>query len=275
VTGFGDRIAAAVVARESQLLLGLDPPAAVAAEGRLASWCGALIDAAGPACVGVKLQLACFERGGAAGWQAFEAVAARAAADGLIVIADAKRGDVNVSAAAYADAFLRAPIDAMTVNPMLGADALAPMLRTATEGGRGLFALVRTSNPGAADLQDLRLADGRAWHVAVAEMVATLGAPSVGASGLSSLGAVVGATVPERVSALRDAMPHQVLLMPGVGAQGGSVGQLGPAFGGRAAGVLVPVSRSIATADDPATAAAGLRRDLWAAWRAVAPSSTP
>lgn len=272
MSGFGDRLAAAVAARRSQLVLGLDPPADVAARDDLEPWCADLIRRAGPECVGVKLQLACFERAGAAGWRAYEEVAELAAAEGLLVIADAKRGDVDVSARAYADAFLRAPVDALTVNPMLGGDAMAPFLEVATDGGRGLFALVRTSNPGAADLEDLPLADGRPWHMAVAERVAAWGAPSVGQTGLSALGAVVGATVPQRLAALRAAMPDQPLLVPGVGAQGGRADALGPAFGGRAAGALVPVSRGIAAASDPAAAAAELRTALWATWEAVAPA---
>lgn len=266
MTGFGDRLTSAVAARRSQLMLGLDPPAEVARAGELEPWCAALVRRAGPACVGVKLQLACFERAGAEGWRAFEAVAETAAEAGLLVVADAKRGDVDVSAAAYADAFLRSPIDALTVSPMLGEDALAPMLAAAVEGGRGLFALVRTSNPGAADLQDLPLADGRPWHMALARLVSDWGASSVGAAGLSSLGAVVGATVPERLAELRRAMPHQPLLVPGVGAQGGRAEDLGGAFGGRAAGALVPVSRGIAGADDPAAAAEALREALWGVW---------
>lgn len=247
-------------------MLGLDPPAAVAAEGRLVGWCEALVAAAGDACAGVKLQLACFERAGAEGWAAYERVAATAAREGLIVLADAKRGDVDVSAAAYADAFLRPPVDAMTVSAALGRDSLAPMLAAAAERDAGLFALVRTSNPGAADLQDLVLADGRPWHMAVAALVAELGAPSVGQAGLSALGAVVGATEPGRIAALRAAMPDQVLLVPGVGAQGGRAEALGAAFGGRAAGALVPVSRGIAAAGDPARAASELRDALWRTW---------
>ena len=160
------------------------------AEGARA-FCRRAIAAAGPACVAAKLQLASFERFGTAGWEAFERVAAAAADAGLLVIADAKRGDVDVTSRAYAEAFLRPPIDAMTVNPVLGGDALAPFLEAATAGGRGLFALVRTSNPGAAELQDLPLASGGLWHEEVARRVAGWGAASVDRSGLSALGAVV------------------------------------------------------------------------------------
>lgn len=266
VTGFGDRLEQAVRRRQSQVVLGLDPdPSRVpgGAEGARA-FCRRAIAAAGPACVAAKLQLASFERFGAAGWEAFERVAAAAADAGLLVIADAKRGDVDVTARAYAEAFLREPIDALTVNPMLGGDSLAPFLEAAVAGGRGLFALVRTSNPGAADLQDLPLAAGGLWHEEVARRVAAWGAPSVGAAGISSLGAVVGATVPERMQALRALMPHQAFLIPGVGAQGGRPEDLGPAFAGRPAGALVSASRSIIFAESPRRAAEELRAALWA-----------
>ncbi|HMN99410.1 MAG TPA: orotidine-5'-phosphate decarboxylase [Miltoncostaeaceae bacterium] len=263
--GFGERLAAAVEARASQVVLGLDPdPRRVpgGAEGARA-FCRRAIAAAGPACVAVKLQLATFERFGTAGWEAFERVAAAGAEAGLLVIADAKRGDVDVTSRAYADAFLRPPIDALTINPSLGGDAVAPFIEAASAGSRGLFALVRTSNPGAADLQDLPLAGGGLWHEAVARRVAEWGAPSVDASGLSCLGAVVGATVPERIVGLRALMPHQPLLIPGVGAQGGRPEDLAGAFGGRRAGALVAASRSIIFAESPRHAAEDLRETLW------------
>jgi orotidine-5'-phosphate decarboxylase len=271
VTGFGERLAAAVAARESQIVLGLDPDPAHVPGGAAGAerFCREVIGAAGSRCVAAKPQLACFERFGADGWRAFEAVAAAARDAGLLVIADAKRGDIDATARAYAEAFLRDPIDALTVNPMLGGDAMAPFVDAAVAGGRGLFVLVRTSNPGAADLQDLTLADGRPWHEAVAECVAAWGAPSVGSAGLSAVGAVVGATVPQRIAALRALMPHQVLLLPGVGAQGGRPEDLGPAFGGRAAGALVSASRSIIYAADPAAAAGELRETVWNAWRSA------
>ncbi len=274
VDGFGARLTAAVEARGSQVVLGLDPdPARVpgGAEGARA-FCRRAIAAAGPACVAAKLQLATFERFGTAGWDAFERVAAAAAEAGLLVIADAKRGDVGVTSQAYADAFLRAPIDALTVNPMLGGDAMAPFVEAASAGGRGLFALVRTSNPGAAELQDLPLADGGLWHEAVARKVAEWGAPGVDGSGISNVGAVVGATVPERLAALRALMPAQPFLIPGVGAQGGQPEDLGPAFAGRAAGALVSASRSIIFAESPRRAAEDLRRRLWAAYEGGDPA---
>ncbi|MGD9570262.1 MAG: orotidine-5'-phosphate decarboxylase [Thermoleophilia bacterium] len=275
--GFGARLTAAVEARGSQVVLGLDPdPARVpgGAEGARA-FCRRAIAAAGPACVAAKLQLATFERFGTAGWDAFERVAAAASEAGLLVIADAKRGDVGVTSQAYADAFLRTPIDALTVNPMLGGDAMAPFVEAAGAGGRGLFALVRTSNPGAAELQDLPLAGGGLWHEAVARKVADWGAPGVDASGISNVGAVVGATVPERMVALRALMPDQPFLIPGVGAQGGRPEDLGPAFGGRPAGALVSASRSIIFAESPRRAAEDLRSRLWAAYEGGDPGEPP
>lgn len=258
---FGDRLTQAVLERESQLVLGLDPP--LIPDGEVAPWCGALIDAAGAQCVAAKIQLACFERLGPPGWAALYEVASLAADAGLLVIADGKRGDVPVSATAYAEALIRRPFDALTVNPTLGEDALAPLIDAAASSGRGLFALVRTSNPGAADLQDVELGDGRPWHLALAELVGKWGSSSVGASGLSALGAVVGATVPEYARPIRGAMPSQSLLMPGVGTQGGRIDDLVGLFGGHPAGVLVPVSRGISQADDPAEAAATMRTALW------------
>lgn len=271
--GFGDRLAAAVAARRSQVVLGLDPDPARVGEGATAAReaCLRLVERAGPSCVAAKLQLAWFERLGAPGWEAFERAAAAASEAGLLVIADAKRGDVQPSSRAYADAFLRPPIDAMTVSPLLGSDAMEPFLARVA-AGRGLFLLVRTSNPGAVELQDLPLAQGGLWHEAAARRTAEWGAASVGASGLSAVGAVVGATVPARLGALRALMPHQPLLLPGVGAQGGRAEDVVPAFGGRAAGALVAASRSIAAADDPGAAARRLREAAWAAWERAAPA---
>jgi orotidine-5'-phosphate decarboxylase len=264
--GFGDRLARAVAARESQVVLGLDPDPARIGEGAAAAseFCTRVIMAAGPACVAVKPQLAWFERLGSAGWDALERVATLAADQGLLVIADAKRGDVEVTSRAYAHALVRAPFDAVTVNPLLGTDAVTPFLEAARATGRGLFVLVRTSNPGAADLQDLRLADGSSWHEAVARLVAGWGAAGVGPGGISDVGAVVGATAPEHLAALRELMPNQPFLIPGVGAQGGRPEDLGAAFAGMRAAAIVAASRSILYAEDPRAAAESLRAQLWA-----------
>lgn len=233
-----------------------------------------MIDAAGEACVAVKPQIACFERLGVPGWQALAATVEHARSAGLLVLADAKRGDIDISARRYAEAFLAAgglQADALTVNPYLGADSLEPFVAAAGAAGAGLFVLVRTSNPGAADLQDLELAGGgRVWERA-AQLVDRLGEPGP-RSGLSAVGAVVGATAPEHLARARELMPTAVFLLPGIGAQGGRVEDVAPAFApGRAAG-LVTSSRSIVFAyerdgGEPAAAArAEAERLRTAAW---------
>jgi orotidine-5'-phosphate decarboxylase len=232
--------------------------------------------------VAVKPQLACFERLGADGWRALEATVAAARENGLLVLADGKRGDVPVTARAYAQALVgETPTpwgavaglgaDAFTANPLLGRDSLEPLLEAADAAGAGCFLLVRTSNPGAADVQDLA-AGGAPVHEALARMAAELGAEHVGECGLSSVGAVTGATRPELLERLRDLMPQAIFLLPGVGAQGGSVEDLAAAFRPHPAGGLVTASRSIVNAagegEDPAGAAAAaaerLRATAWA-----------
>ena len=237
--------------------------------------CGQVIDAAGAACVAVKLQLACFERLGAPGWRALEDVAGIARGEGLLVIADGKRGDVPVTARVYGQALVGEgglQADAFTANPLLGRDALEPLADAAAAAGAGCFVLVRTSNPGAADFQDALVAD-RPLHERLAELVDELGASSVGESGLSSLGAVVGATAPELLERLRELMPRAVFLLPGVGAQGGRIEDLAPAFAPHPAAGLATVSRGIVDAHgerggEPAGAAAAAAEELReASWR--------
>jgi len=271
-------VADAVAGRESQVVLGLDPdparlwpgalrtapadgPAARRAAAAVAAHCRALIDAAGPACVAAKPQLACFERLGAPGWAALQAVIDHARAAGLIVLADAKRGDIAVSAVAYGQALVGATptpfgdveglrADAFTASPYLGIDTLEVLLEAARAARAGMFVLVRTSNPGAADVEDAPLATGGPLWERVAAIVADLGRPGAGAAGLADVGAVVGATVPEHVARMRELMPATIFLLPGIGAQGGRVEDLAPAFApGRAAG-LITASRSIATAHE-------------------------
>jgi orotidine-5'-phosphate decarboxylase len=190
----------------------------------------------------VKAQLACFERLGAPGWAALTEVIAHARAAGLLVIADGKRGDVPITAAIYGEAMRALAADAFTVNPLLGVDALEPLLA----GGTGVFVLVRTSNQGAADVLDLQLAGGGTLWEHLAEIVDRLGKP--GAGGLADVGAVVGATAPEHLARARELMPHAIFLLPGVGAQGGRVEDLAPAFTPGPAGGLVSASRSIVEA---------------------------
>lgn len=257
-------------------------PSRLAGEA-VAAQCAAAIAAAGPACVAIKPQLACFERLGAHGWAALERTVAAARAAGLLVLADGKRGDVPVSARAYAQAMLGGVdgpfgrtgglgADAFTANPLLGRDSLEPLVEGAREAGAGVFCLVRTSNPGAADVQDLAVG-GAPLHERLAALVDGLGQSHVGACGLSAVGAVTGATRPDLLARLRDLMPRAIFLLPGVGAQGGSVEDLAAAFRPHPAAGLVTASRSIVDAHaarggDPAAAAReaadGLRETAWA-----------
>ena len=298
---FPDRLAALVEERRSQVVLGLDPdPAALwpgvlpadAAEApageraaltaaAVAEHCRLAIAAAGESCVAVKPQLACFERLGAPGWEALVAVRDAAREHGLLVLADGKRGDVPQTARAYAQAlvgetpgpFGAVPglgADAFTANPLLGRDALEPLTDAAAGAGAGCFVLVRTSNPGAAEVQDVP--EGDPLRDRLARLVAELGGEP-GPSGLTHVGAVTGATRPDLLEHLRALMPHTVFLLPGVGAQGGRAEDVAAAFATHPAGGLIAASRSIvdahrAAGGDPAQAAAAaaesLRASAWA-----------
>ena len=259
-----------------------DAPVAELTARAVARHCQAAIDAAGPACVAVKPQLACFERLGAPGWAALAEVRETARSRGLLVIADGKRGDVPVTAAAYGQALVGATpgpygevsglgVDAFTANPLLGRDSLEPLVDAASSAGAGCFVLVSTSNPGASDLQDLPAGHGP-LHERVAALVDSLGAGEIAECGLSLVGAVAGATRPERLARLRALMPRAIFLLPGVGAQGGSAAGLDPAFAPHPAAGLVTASRSIVNAHrergggpEAAAAAAAeeLRADTW------------
>jgi orotidine-5'-phosphate decarboxylase len=218
----------------------------------------------------VKPQLACFERLGAPGWAVLERTVAAARDAGLLVVADGKRGDVPHTAAVYADAlFGRLGADAVTVNPLLGVDALEPWVTAAAASGGAVFCLVRTSNPGASDLLDLD-SGGAPLHERIAGIVAERAPRLAGKGGLSGMGAVVGATEPAHLGRLRELMPDSIFLIPGVGAQGGRADDLGPAFAADPASVLVPASRSIAGAENPAAAAETLRGEVWASSQSAA-----
>ena len=292
-TLFGDRLADAVERKRSQLLVGLDPrpdllpvelvgdvqfDRAAAADG-CARFCRGILDAVAPHVVGVKPQLAFFEALGSDGIRAFEEVCAYARAAGLVVLADAKRGDIGSTSRAYAAAYVEPrgdepPLaDAITVNPYLGRDSLEPFLRACRRHGAGLFCLVKTSNEGGADVQDLVLTDGHpVWHH-VALLVHELGEELVGERGLSAVGAVVGATHPRAVAEARRLLPQAVLLLPGVGAQGATPADLARAFTSGPASALVNASRSVIYAfrngqEDwrgaASAEAARLRREVWA-----------
>ncbi len=262
---------------------GVLPPAEAAGRAILAH-CRALIDATAHACVAVKLQLARFEVLGAVGWTVLGAVAEHARLLGLLVIADGKRGDIDVTAQAYASALIGGidtpfgrvdglGADLVTVNPLMGRDAVEPFVTSAREAGAGVLVLVRTSNPGAADIEDLALRDSATVWERIAAMVDELGRQGIGSAGLSDVGAVVGATEPRHLARARELMGSATFLLPGVGAQGGRVEDLAPAFAPGRAGGLITASRSIAgahrtTGGEPAAAARAeaerLREAAWA-----------
>jgi orotidine-5'-phosphate decarboxylase len=291
-TLFADRLAAAVERKRSQLLAGLDPrpeqfPLELRGEAALGPaqaaaactrFCCGVIDAVAPYVVGVKPQIAFFEAFGSHGIKSFEDVCAYARAAELMVLVDAKRGDIGSTARAYASAYLEprngdAPVgDAMTVHTYLGRESLEPFLKIARRNGAGIFCVLKTSNAGG-DVQDLTLSDGRPlWHQ-IAELVASWGEDLVGDCGLSSVGAVVGATHPREVGEARRLLPQAPILLPGVGAQGGTPADVARAFTSGPASALVSVSRSLIYAFrssdlDWRTAtgaeAARLQREVWA-----------
>jgi orotidine-5'-phosphate decarboxylase len=290
---FADRLAEAVERKRSQLLVGLDPrpdllPVELAgaahqsrpsAADACARFCCGIIDGVAPHVVGVKPQLAFFEALGADGMRALEDVCAYARSAGLVVLADAKRADIGSTSRAYATAYLEAQgdraalADAMTVNPYLGRDSLEPFVASCRRHGGGIFCIVKTSNEGGADVQDLVLSDGRPLWQHVARLVHELGEELVGDRGLSSVGAVIGATHPRAVAEARRLLPQAILLLPGVGAQGATPADLARAFTSGPASALVNASRSVIYAfrtgqEDWRTAAAleaaRLRREVWA-----------
>lgn len=252
---FADRLFSAIKAKGAPVCVGIDPVldrlpepirdatphAAVAFQG----WGLRLLEAVAPHTPAVKFQSACFERYGSQGVAALEALCEFACELGLIVILDAKRGDIGISAEHYAVGLLAGPVDALTVAPYMGPDTIQPFADRAAEQGKGIFVLVRTSNPGSDALQNLPLHDGRLVGEAVADMVAELGESSVGKSNYSSVGAVVGATKPAEIANLRGRMEQQVFLVPGYGAQGGSAADVKACFDRNGRGAIITASRSV------------------------------
>jgi orotidine-5'-phosphate decarboxylase len=277
---FADRLVEAVTRKQTQLVVGLDPRldllpmelrgeavlGRAAAASSVARFCKGVVDAVAPYVAAVKPQSAFFEALGSDGFRALEEVCDYARSAGLLVLLDAKRGDIGSTSRAYAAAFLEprdggAPLaDAITASPYLGLDSVEPFLAACRRDGAGVFFLVRTSNAGATDVQDLALSDGRPlWHH-VAELVSEWGAPMVGTAGISSVGAVVGATHPRAVSEARRLLPHSPMLLPGIGAQGATPADVARAFTAGPASALVTASRSVIFA----------YRDTEADWRTAA-----
>ena len=254
-TNFADRLIDAVAARRCPACVGLDPtldrlpPSCGTGLPAIETFCHGVLDAVADVVPVVKLQSAYFERFGGDGVSLYFRLIARARTLGLLTIGDVKRGDIGPTSAAYADAHLLAPDapDAITVSPMLGPDTLAPFLDAAASAGRGLFVLVRTSNPGSADFQDVELKDGRTWSQLVADALAPLAADPrhVGRHGWSSVGAVVGATQAHTIADLRRRLPRSTFLLPGYGTQGATADMTRAAFDADGRGAVVSASRSV------------------------------
>ncbi|MGB0951920.1 MAG: orotidine-5'-phosphate decarboxylase [Planctomycetota bacterium] len=260
---FPDRLYAAIEAKATPAMVGLDPrldrlpepfrteaaKGPQAAADALVTYHRSLLDVIAPHVPIIKPQSAFFEQLGAPGFAALADAVAYAKDIGLLVLMDAKRGDIGSTSEAYASTFLEngwndafPASDALTINPYLGEDACEPFLQAADRAGAGLFFLVKTSNPGAGCFQDHGeppLAD------IVAGKVAAWGSTRLGSTGWSSVGAVVGATRPEELAHFRALMPQATLLLPGFGFQGGSADGLESAFNNKGQGAVVNASRSI------------------------------
>lgn len=216
-----------------------------------------LIDHVADIVPAVKPQVAYYEKYGSHGLRALQQTIKYAAKAGMLVIADGKRNDIGSTAEAYASAWLgenilpddsRSPMfdaDALTVNAYLGLDGIKPFIDVCRKKGKGIFILVRTSNPSAGDLQDLILSDGRTVYEAMAAKVAEWGDDLIGACGYSPVGAVVGATWPLQAAKLRRLMPKSFILVPGYGAQGGTADDAVSSFSSDGRGAIVNASRSI------------------------------
>jgi len=266
---FADQLIEAIRTKGNPCVVGLDPRFDLfpqflktgstddSIRSAIAGFHRIVLDVVSPLVPVVKPQIAFFEQYGIPGLLAFSDTIEYAKEKGLLVIGDVKRNDIASTATAYANAYLgrrevmgrKTPVfdlDAITVSPFLGRDSLTPFVEICNAYGKGLFILVKTSNPGSKDFQDMILREtGKPMYCRVAEMVHELGKDLVGSSGYSSIGAVVGATFPEEAPALRKLMPKSFFLVPGYGAQGGTAQQAMAAVDAKGLGVLVNSSRGI------------------------------
>ncbi|MBI4231859.1 orotidine-5'-phosphate decarboxylase [Candidatus Peregrinibacteria bacterium] len=275
---FADKLVEAVKAKGNAICVGLDPrleqiPQSIknialqteetplaAAAGAILAFNKGIIDAVHDLVPVVKPQIAFYEIFGAEGIKAYEETLRYAKSKGLLTIADAKRNDIGTTAEAYAKAFLGEvsmfegeqevimPIfdaDSITINSYLGWDGVKPFVDECRKYDKGLFALVKTSNKGSGDIQDLRLEEGVTVYEVMGHLVDSWGANEVGESGYSFVGAVVGATYPEEAKKLRKIMPRSIFLVPGYGAQGGGAQDIVPCFNKDGLGAIVNNSRGI------------------------------
>jgi len=270
---FADRLADAVDAKHNPCAVGLDPrfeaipgplrqqvlgDAPLTCEGAadlMRVFCREVLDLIAPKVPAVKVQAAFFERFGPPGYQAYVDTVAHAKRAGLIVIADVKRGDIGSTAEAYAEGHLGGArvdgeelfdlgADACTVSPYFGLDGVEPFINRAVQRDRGLFVLVRTTNPSADRIQNLSC-KGVPFFMRMGALVHEWGKEHVGRCGYSCVGAVVAGTQPIDAEKLRRLMPHAIFLVPGFGAQGGGPAEVTRTFDARGRGALVSASRSV------------------------------
>jgi orotidine-5'-phosphate decarboxylase len=279
---FVDKLVEAQRAKGSMVVLGVDPQldsrnAPGVPDGyTLSRFCCEVVEACAPFVAAIKPQLAFFEARGLDGMRAFVDVLKLARSLGLVIIADAKRGDIGSTSAAYAEAFLGDGdfgCDAVTVNPYLGSDAIAPFVAK-VRSGRGILVLVKTSNPSSGEFQDRSAPDRPIWE-SVAARVHGWGSDFIGAHDLSPVGAVVGATYPEHARRAREIMPNATILVPGYGTQGASAAEAVVSARPDGLGAIVNASRSLmyafqkkpgmAPGAAAAEAAAAMRMELNAA----------
>ena len=257
---FADRLTDAVKQKQTPLVVGIDPRANqlpvdllddnTGMAERFAKFGMAVVDAVADLVPAVKPQAAFFEQLGPAGCVALASVVDYAADKGLIVIMDAKRGDIGSTAQAYAAAYLGPKpesawgCDCLTVNPYMGDDTLTPFVDAANRSGSGLFVLAKTSNPGSDWIQAKTEKDQPIYHL-VADEIQRLSANNLGESGYGNIGAVVGATYPEQLSELRQRMPNTLFLIPGFGAQGGTASDVAGGLDKDGLGGLINSSRAV------------------------------
>lgn len=261
---FADRLIKAIQQKGAPICVGLDPrleqipsfirEEKIAKKGRnfeaaaeaILDFNKGIIDAVHDLVPAVKPQFAFYLQYGFSGVRAFEETCKYAQEKGLIVIADAKCNDIGSTAEAYARAFLMSfNCDAVTVNPYLGYDGVKPFIEVCKKHGKGIFVLVKTSNPSSGDLQDRITEDKLRNYEVTAHFLESWGADEIGKSGYTSIGAVVGATYPDEAARLRKLMPHVYFLVPGFGAQGGTAADVKQCFNKDGLGALINSGRDI------------------------------
>ncbi|MDI6732908.1 MAG: orotidine-5'-phosphate decarboxylase [Planctomycetota bacterium] len=253
---FADRVIELINTKNTCVCVGLDPnPELIPQEisrkthstpSAIFEFNKSIIDIVKDYAVAVKPQSAFYERYHSEGVKCFFDTIEYAHKQGLIVIADVKRSDIASTAQAYAEAYLEnSSADSITVNPFLGVDSIEPFTKSCADKGKGLFILLKTSNPGSKDFQDVVLQDGRKLYELIAEKISIIGKGFIGTKGYSSVGAVVGATFPEEARIIRGLLPLAIFLVPGYGAQGAKADDLRDYFNTDGVGAIINASRSI------------------------------